>query len=278
MSFKNDISQISSLLISMGLNEYQAHALSYLLFLGETKATTLSETSGVPVARIYNVLGDLTKMGLVTIRPGRPSIYGSRPPEDIVDLLIAAQREKLRKTLAFLEIKAKEFIESANKLYLKGEKGKLSVPLLRVVSVGETSLEETKKIYEAAKKEILIISKAFEYLPDVSESLKAAIKRSVTIRLILMNQKMLDSNDAAKQKNITDSINNNFGKGVVFKFSNNVPIRGSIIDPEDNGQAIFLVEDPGVPFFLREAAITSHRNVVKGLAIMFNSLWEQSSD
>jgi len=217
-------------------------------------------------------------MGLVTIRPGRPSIYGSRPPEDIVDLLIAAHKESLRKTLAFLEIKAREFIKNADKLYLKGEKGKPSVPLLRIVNVGEISLEETKKIYDAAKKEILIISKAFEYFSDVSESLRGAIEKSVTVRIILMNPKKLDSNDAVKQKNIIDAINKDFGKDIMFKFSNEVPIRGSIIDPESNGQAIFLVEDPGVPFFLREAAITSHRNVVKGLAIIFNSLWEQSSD
>jgi len=46
-----------------------------------------------------------------------------------------------------------------------------------------------------------------------------------------------------------------------------------VIDPEAGGRALFLVEEVGVPFFLREAAITSHPGVVKGLANMFELNW-----
>ena len=40
---------------------------------------------------------------------------------------------------------------------------------------------------------------------------------------------------------------------------------------------LFLVEEEGVPFFLREAAITSHPGVVKGLAGMFDLQWRHDS-
>jgi hypothetical protein len=40
---------------------------------------------------------------------------------------------------------------------------------------------------------------------------------------------------------------------------------------------MFLVEEIGVPYHLREAAISSHPGVVKGLADMFNLRWEHES-
>ena len=55
------INQVKFTLMNMGLNEYQASALAHLMYLGETKATTLSKASGVPNARIYGVLDELSQ-------------------------------------------------------------------------------------------------------------------------------------------------------------------------------------------------------------------------
>jgi len=274
MTFQSEIEQIMSILTGMGLNEYQASVMSHLLLLGETKATVLSKASGVPSARIYDVLNDLAKMGLLTKKPGRPSLYKPRPPMEIINILLAMQRENLRQRLTLLEDKAKDFIKAADRVYLKGAKGIPSVPLLRIVSVGKVSLEETRSLYDDAEKEILILSRAMEYFPEVSENLKAAQDREVAIRIILMAPKLLEYKNRVKQAKVIDAIKKTLGEEVKIRFSDEVPIRGSIIDPEIGGRAIFLVEDPGVPFFLREAAITSHRSVVKGLALMFDLLWE----
>jgi len=274
MTFQDEIERITYILTSMGLNEYQASVMSHLLLLGETKATVLSKASGVPSARIYDVLDSLAKMGLLTKKPGRPSLYKPQPPSEIINLLLAMQREDLRRRLATLEEKAKDFIKMASKVYLKGAKGIQSVPLLRIVTVGKVSLEETRSLYDAAEREILILSQALEYFPEVSENLKAAEDRKVTIKIILMNPKLLKKEDRAKQAKVIEAVKKSLGEKDIIRFSDEVPIRGSIIDPEKGGGAIFLVEDPGVPFFLREAAITSHRSVVKGLALMFKLLWE----
>ena len=81
MASQNDVDRIALVLTGMGLNEYQASALSYLLFLGETKATTLSKVSNIPASRVYDVLNDLVRMGYVMKRPGRPSLYESHSPK-----------------------------------------------------------------------------------------------------------------------------------------------------------------------------------------------------
>ena len=277
MTFQNEIERIISVLTSMGLNEYQASVMSHLLLLGETKATTLSKASNVPSARVYDVLNDLAKMGLITKKPGRPALYKTRPPTEVINLLLAMQRENLRRRLSTLEDKAKDFIKAANKVYLKGAKGTPSVPLLRIVSVGKVSLEETRNLYDAAEKEILILSKAMEYFPEISENLKQAKNRNVAIRIILMSPELLKRGERSKQSKIIDAIKTALGEEAMIRFSDEIPIRGSLVDPQNEGQAIFLVEDPGVPFFLREAAITSHPSVVKGLALMFNLIWKYHS-
>lgn len=261
----------------MGLNEYQAAALAHLLLLGETKATTLSKTSKVPSARIYGVLDQLAKMGLVTIRPGRPVLYNPRPLEDIASSLVSLSMKELKQKLRTLEEYAQDLVEVGKRIYLKGEKGVPGVPLLRIVSVGEVSLEETKKLYDAAETEIQILSRAIEYFPEVAEKLREAIARGVSLNIILMTPDMLGPEDREKQAKMLDNINEVLeGRGEI-RFTDDIPIRGCIVDPKTEGKALFLVEDPGVPFFLREAAITSHQSVVRGLALMYSLLWKHKA-
>jgi sugar-specific transcriptional regulator TrmB len=261
----------------MGLNEYQAAALAHLIFLGETKATTLSKTSKVPSARIYGVLEELAKMGLVTIRPGRPVLYTPRPLEDIASSLVTFSMSELKEKLRILEDYAKNLVEISKKIYLKGKKGVPRVPLLRIVSVGEVSLDETKKLYEAAEKEIQILSKAMEYFPEVADKLREAMMRGVSLKVILMKPDLLGPEDRKKQAKILEEIKKVLGDGFEIRFTDEIPIRGCIVDPKAGGKALFLVEDPGVPFFLREAAITSHQSVVRGLALMYNLLWKHKT-
>lgn len=277
LAFEKNINQIKTLLMNMGLNKYQASALTHLMLIGENKATTLSKISGVPSARIYSVLNELAKMGLITIRPGRPVLYKPRAPEDIAGALVSLNINKLKQKLKTLDDYAKGFTEISKKIYLKGKKGVPPIPLLRIVSVGEISLGETKKIYNTAKNEILILSKAMEYLPEIEENLKKALARATSLKIILTNPDKLKPEDREKQSRIIERIRKVLGSKAKLRFAEEVPIRGCIIDPEGEGKALFLVEDPGIPFFLREAAITSHPSVVKGLALMFRLMWKHGS-
>ena len=93
------INQVKYELSNMGLNEYQASALAHLIYLGETKATTISKSSGVPNARIYGILDELSQKGLIIIRPGRPALYAPLSPQEIGDALITTSRENIRRKL-----------------------------------------------------------------------------------------------------------------------------------------------------------------------------------
>ena len=270
--------RVRELLLDMGLNEYQASALAYLIYLGETKATTLSRASGVPTSRIYDVLNELVRRGLVVVRPGRPALYRARDPEDIASALKSEGIRELKERLAELEKRADEFVKLARQVYMKGPEEAEITPLLRIVSVGSTSLEETRRLYKAAKEEILIISKGFQYYPDVADALCEAVERGVKARVVLVDPKLLSEDERRAQEAILRRLLSDLDEKVEVRFfPGGLPLRGCIIDPErEEGRALFLVEEPGIPFFLREAAITRHYSLVRALALMFKLIWERA--
>ena len=274
MMMEQKIGRVKFQLMNMGLNEYQASSLANLLLLGEVKAATLSKASGVPSARIYDILEELSKMGLITIRPGRPTLYSPRPPGEIVSSIIARTMEDLKGKIKVIEGYSKEFTTLAEGVYLRGRGTTERPPLLRIVRVGEVSLGETKRIYSLARASLRILTRAMEYFPEVAEELSQATARGVSIQIIMLNPELLESEDRKKQKKIVDIIGERLSNSVRLRFADEVPIRGCTVDPAEGGQALFLVEEPGVPFFLREAAITSHSSVVKGLAMMFDLIWQ----
>jgi len=265
-----DIGEIADMFLDIGLNEYQAKALSYLMLLGEAKATTLSKVSGIPSAKIYEIAEDLARIGLIVIKPGRPSVYVPREPDKIVDLLVRWQRVVNRDKIESLKRRKKRFVEIITPIYTKGLVSKRHSPLLRIVGTGALSLEETRSLYRLAEKEISIFSRAMEYLPNVNEELKGAIKRNVKVQIILMDPKKLSDHDRKiQEKNVSNL--NELGMNVEIRYCSEVPIRGCVIDDK---AAIFLTEELAVPIFLRETAITTNPGLVKGLQMLFDLAWQ----
>ncbi len=271
------INQVKFQLTNMGLNEYQASALAHLMFLGETKATTLSKASGVPNARIYGVLDELSQKGLIIMRPGRPALYAPLTPQEIADALETATREDIRRELTIIQSYRGEFEKVSDRVFLKAGTSVQRTSLIRIISVGEVSLEETKKLYRQSKEKLLISTRAMEYYDDVKDDIMAAVERGVDVRLMMRKPSTLNHTDQAKQKETLADLKPILGVEKV-RFSDTVEIRGCIIDHEKDGKALFLVEEEGVPLFLREAALTTHPGVAKALGSMFELKWRSDSE
>ena len=271
------VNQVKFSLMSMGLNEYQASALAHLMYLGETKATTLSKASGVPNARIYGVLDELSQKGLLIMRPGRPALYAPLSPEEIADALVSVSREEIRRRLSVVESYRNEFESAAAEMYLKAGASEQRTSLIRVVSVGDVSIEETRKLYRSAKDTLLISTRAMEYFQQVKEDLADALNRGVSVKILMRSPETLSISDREKQGSILGAIGSSFEDGYEVRFSDEVEIRGCVVDPMDSGKALFLVEEEGVPFFLREAALTFHPGVAGALGAMFDLKWRFDS-
>ncbi len=109
----------------LGLKEYHAKALANLIELGETKATELSSASGVPKARIYGVLDELADMGLIEKKPGRPTKYLPKSPEDIIKRTIENRRSEAEEEIERIEEMGEKFESEFEELYerARGNRG-----------------------------------------------------------------------------------------------------------------------------------------------------------
>ena len=275
--FPIKVDRVKFQLTNIGLNEYQASTLSHLLYLGETKVTTLSKASGVPAARVYGILDELSQRGLVTMRPGRPVLYSPMSPDDIAHALTSEAREEARLRLELVQKYCDEFRASAEDIYLKAGEVNVQTHLLRLVGVGDVSMQETKKLYLSARESLSIMTQAMEYFDEVEAELKEVLERGVRVRILMMSDANLEEEGRVIRDVMISRISNSFGDSADVRLTREVNIRGCIVDPDSGGRALFLVPEHGVPYFLREAAITSHPGVVKGLLSMFDLLWRLDS-
>lgn len=157
----------------MGLTDYESKVYLSLASLISANAFEISDASGVPRSRTYDVLKSLYKKGFVDLTRGKPIKYNVVPPQDVF--------EKSRKTI-------KEQLDEAES---------------EVTTIYENQIPQFQApiwlIYgseKIVKKEIEIISRAKDSLhlaaglmfhdeiPNLYESLQKALKRGVQTRII----------------------------------------------------------------------------------------------
>jgi len=81
----------------LGLRPYEARVLLALLRAGSANSAQLAELSGVPRTSTYQVMEGLTELGLAKRVPIHgPAVWTSSGWEAVVDVLDAAEEERLR--------------------------------------------------------------------------------------------------------------------------------------------------------------------------------------
>ncbi|WP_459194307.1 TrmB family transcriptional regulator [Halosimplex sp. J119] len=79
----------------LGLSSYEEKVYRALLSLGSATAQQVSEASGVPMGRIYDVLNGLDARDIVRSQSTDPTTYAAVDPETAVDRLLAERRREL---------------------------------------------------------------------------------------------------------------------------------------------------------------------------------------
>jgi|Deesub1362A_J573_1020465.scaffolds.fasta_scaffold01586_7 sugar-specific transcriptional regulator TrmB len=269
---------IEKIFEEFGLSLYQAKVLAALIQYGEAKASDISQLSGVPRAKVYFILDQLVNLGLVDKKLERPIRYKSKSPEDVVERLkynIGIEYKNRLKKIEGIEC---EFIDLLKELYKPSEIE--SKELIKVIRVGEPSERETRLMYLGAEKEIDILSKVFEYYHRVRKELIDALDRDVEIRIILLGKEFLSGYSKKVQEEILKSLKKDV-KAKIRLSKTVLPLRGTIIDPSyeyKTGKAIFVVEDPKTPLYLRDAAITENPSLVAGMKKYFDLIWKYESE
>jgi sugar-specific transcriptional regulator TrmB len=269
---------IEKLFLKYGMTEYQIRALLTLIRHGEAKASDISELSGIPKAKVYSVLDQLVNFGLIEKIPERPVRYRSKPPEELVGRLKYNLMAEYSNRLKAIEEVEEELVTNLKHLY--APVGINYRDLIRILSVGEASERETKLFYQEAREEIDIISKSFEYYPKVRREIIEASRRGVKIKVLLLGEKFLNERSKSVQREILKLLQRETNAKVRLS-KTLLPLRGTIIDPSyeyKTGKAIFVVEDPKTPLYLRDAAVTENPSLVAGMKKYFDLIWEYEAE
>lgn len=265
----------------LGLTEYEETALEELITLGQTSAPNLSEATGIPKARIYGVLDALSDRGFIKVIPGRPKQYQSKSPEEVLDRAVENQRQEYEQFEAELEARREAFLDEYESRYERAsEEISPTAELFHVVDVGEPSERETRRIYDSAEQELLIMSKSFEYFDSVRPAFEDALSRGVDVSILLLDPDRLTIENQEIQSDIVQTLSENY-PNIGVRFSpERLPWRGTVADPSmeyDSGTAILLVQEDDVPNHMRQAAITENGSFVAGLKRYFDLIWLHES-
>lgn len=174
----------------LGLSQYEARAYRALLTAGPATAKELSDASGVPMGRVYDVLNDLETQGLARSQAaGRPKKYVAVEPETALDRLLAERRRELEAT-------ADRYAETVAALKEELASGTVDREGFWTAVVGpEDVLDLLCDRLETADRTVVMVagppSTGFdlgEVGSRVTDHLEAAVERGVAVRVLATHE------------------------------------------------------------------------------------------
>lgn len=138
----------------LGLTEYELRVYTSLLEHHTLTASKISEFSGVPYSKIYEVLASLEKKGWAESEHGRPSKYYPKPPSE------AIEASKLR-ILDSLKLNETQILEELKPLYERKETREK--PDIWIVRGEFNVLAKVREVIANTQRELLV---AFPAIPE----------------------------------------------------------------------------------------------------------------
>jgi sugar-specific transcriptional regulator TrmB len=176
---------------SIGLTEYEIAIYLTLIVHGPMNARDLSDKSGVPYSRIYNILQMLEeKSFILKEEESRPSRYFAKSPDE--SLVIARKRNKNS-----FESSAEIIINELTPIY-KRQDAPLKISLY-VIRGKETCFERVIRLMDATENSFYIASGDMELLQEVLPKLKELRARGVRNLRVLIEERFLED---AKYKDV----------------------------------------------------------------------------
>ncbi|RLI80929.1 hypothetical protein DRP07_08375 [Archaeoglobales archaeon] len=146
----------------LGMTEYEARVYTSLVKLGKATAREVHDDSGVPRARVYDILDKLAKKGFADVEEAEPKQYRAVEPEKIM--------EKLK--LRYLAAAEESLIELEKLKFSKREE--LSPAL---IMRGEWNIKERiRELINNSGREILALSSNPELILDFAEEIREFAK------------------------------------------------------------------------------------------------------
>ena len=199
----------------IGLTDYEISIYLALVSNGPMDARKLSEVSGVPYSRIYNIVSILEKEKSFIIKEeeSRPSRYFAKSPDEA---LLIAKKMLMQK----FEEDSNKIIRELNPIYQNQES---PIKIALYVHRGkENCMNSALSLMKSAKKSIHFVSPDLEFVKECFETVSKARARGVIeIKLLVEESSLKDpayKEWLSKYKEISDIRYRDqiFGNGIVI--------------------------------------------------------------
>lgn len=213
----------------LGLSEYEAKVYVALVGIGKATAREIHEVSGVPRARVYDVLNRLASKGFVDVEDGEPKRFKAVDPRKVI--------EKLKLEL----IKAaEECIIELESLRLSKQRDFSPALVIR----GEWNIfEKIRDAIVEAKEEILILSANLELILSLSDILKESGKKIICVLpSVSDNLKKKLPNVEFREIVETDELAKGYLEGIVV---DGVKVRMDAFFIFDSKKSIAVIDEGG---------------------------------
>ena len=191
----------------LGLTPYEVSAYISLLERGKLSATEISKESGIPLTRVYDVLGSLESKGFVhKVEHGRPIKYSSLSPSNALTALILSAEERLKKSKSLALVELQPLYEKS------GEAERHDVLIIHGVN---NILAKGIEMLEHAEKFVLLTAPIMskQYLEHMKPIFSRLREKNIDI-LVLTGEKAVEKalKDVAKVV-LKDGL---FGGGIII--------------------------------------------------------------
>lgn len=186
-SFGGSTKLLEKVCSTFNINSYEAKIWLTLLSHGPLDASRISELSGVPRSRTYDVLESLEKKGFVILKIAKPITYVSKYPEEIIETLKLEEKEELKEKVETLEkLKKDKLFFELNSLY---DKNQDSADITKILATQENIdvYENIRDMIRNSVKSVKIIATVqdiYSILDNTGGTLYSAKKRDVDIKII----------------------------------------------------------------------------------------------
>ena len=159
----------------LGLTEYQSRAYLAAVHLGTGRPNDLAEASGVPQARIYDVIDDLSDRGLVEVHEqSRGKEISAPSPRAVLEAFKQRHVDQFAETVDSAIAGLEQFHH---------EEGRPE-GFVTMVATRESALRHVRQAVESAEWWLSLALPVDLYL-DVADEVAAALERGVTVRLVI---------------------------------------------------------------------------------------------
>ena len=248
-------------LVELGLTRYEAQGYLALIGRGDATPAETARLGRIPRPRAYDVLASLAERGFVTSIPGGPGLrYRAKPPDQVLDSLLAVRRHELDR----LAERSHKLAVDLQPRFLEGQGRGEPLDYVEVLRDPAHAVQRVGRLWDKAQHEILAIVCPPYLAPPTSE--EAALPADVSIRVIYERSLLADPN-------LEQLVRTYARLGEEIRFGDDLPLKVTIVDDQS---VAFNMPDPVEGESSVTTIVVHHRALAVSLRIAFETMWSQA--